>query len=1052
LISALEFTMTLSAKFAASFLIALAPAAFAADNPLAQLKWRLVGPFRGGRVVAVAGVPSQPNVYYFGGVAGGVFKTTDGGHNWTPIADGQLKTSSVGAIGIAPSDPNVIYLGMGESPIRGDVVRGDGVYNSTDAGKTWKHVGLAATEQISRVRVHPTNPDIVYVAALGHVFGANPERGIFRTTDGGKTWQKILFRSDKAGASDLAMDPTNPRILYAAFWEARRTPYSLESGGPGSSLYKSTDGGDTWTELTHNPGLPKGTLGRIGVAVSPAEPERVWAMVEAEDGGLFRSDNAGKTWTRVNEDRKLRQRAWYYSNIYADPKNADTVYALNVGFFRSEDGGRTFNPIATPHGDNHDLWIAPDDPLRMIEGNDGGANVTTDGGRTWTDQQGQPTAQFYRVALDNDFPYHIYGAQQDNSTVCIASRTGERGITQADWYDVGGGESGWIQPSPKNSAIVYAGSYDGLITRYDHRTGEMRRIDPWPDNPMGYGAADLKYRFQWNFPIVTSPHDPNTLYAGAQMLFKTTNDGQTWEVISPDLTRNDKSKQGPSGGPITKDNTSVEYYDTIFTVMESPIQKGLIWVGTDDGLVQLTRDGGKTWTNVTPKDMPEWIQINSIEASPHDAGTAYFAGTMYKSDDQRPYLYMTRDYGKTWTRINHGIPDDAYTRVIREDPVRKGLLFAGTETGIYVSFDYGENWQSLQLNLPVTPVADLAIQARDGELVAATHGRAFWILDDLNVLRQWSPEVSAEDAHLFEPKPAYRWATSAGGGPGGPNAGQNPPAGAVIWYSLKQKPEGEVTLEFLDSAGKLVRKFSTKEAPKPPEQNPEEEEGGGRRGPAPAKLTAEAGLNRFVWDLRYEDATRFPGMILWGGNTRGPLAIPGAYQVRLTVNGKPLTQKLEVRKDPRLATTPEQFAEQLAFSLEIRDKLTATNSAVLKIRDVRKQVDELAARSGNARVADAAKSLAKKLTGVEEALYQTKNRSSEDPLNFPVQLNDKLAAVGSAVAESAAAPTAQERAVYKELAGRIDAQLQTLDRALKEDLPALNKLAREENVPAITLR
>ena len=659
-----------------------------------NLKYRQIGPFRGGRVTAVAGVASQPYVYYFGATGGGVWKTTDGGVNWEPISDAYFKTGSVGAIGVADSDPNVIYVGMGESPLRGNVSHGDGVYKSTDAGKTWKHVGLGDTRHIGRVRVHPKNPDLVYVAALGHAFGANEQRGIFRSKDGGRTWEKVLYRGNKAGAIDLTFDPTNPSILYAGFWEVIRRPWSMESGGTGSGLFKSTDGGDTWTEITRNPGLPKTLVGKVGITVSPVNPERVWAIIEAEDGGVFRSDDAGATWRKMNEDRNLRQRAWYYTRIYADPQNVDSVYVLNVQFHKSNDGGKTFTAIGVPHGDNHDLWIAPNDAARMIEGNDGGANVSFNGGRTWTEQD-QPTAQFYRVTVDQDFPYNIYGAQQDNSTIRIKSRTSDFGIDETHWHDVGGGESGWIAPHPKDSNIVFAGSYGGLLTRYDHRTGQQRNITVWPDNPMGAGVEAMKYRFQWNYPILFSPHDANTLYAGGNLLFKSTDEGQVWQAISPDLTRNDRSKQGSSGGPITKDNTSVEYYGTIFTAMESPVERGVIWTGSDDGLVHVTRNGGRNWDNVTPGDMPEWIQINSLDASSHDAATAYVAATMYKSDDFRPYLYKTNDFGKTWKKITTGIPDSAFTRVVREDPNRRGLLYAGTETGVYVSFDDGERWRAL---------------------------------------------------------------------------------------------------------------------------------------------------------------------------------------------------------------------------------------------------------------------------------------------------------------------------------------------------------------------
>ena len=1031
---------------------------------LKPLQYRSIGPYRGGRSAAVAGVASQPNVYYYGATGGGVWKSTDGGINWESVSDGSVfGTGSVGAIAVSDSDPNVVYVGMGESPIRGNVSHGDGVYKSTDGGKTWKRIGLEDTRQIPRIRVHPKNPDLVYVAALGHVWGANDQRGVFRSKDGGRTWQQILERGNKAGAIDLILDPTNPSIIYAGFWEVYRKPWTLESGGPGSGIFKSTDGGDSWTELTRNPGLPRGMIGKIGITVSPANPERVWAIVEAEDGGVFRSDNAGRTWTRVNEERRLRQRAWYYTRIYADPKNADSVYVLNVQFFRSNDGGRTYNNIAVPHGDNHDLWIAPDDPNRMIQSNDGGANVSFNGGRSWTDQD-QPTAQFYRVALDNDFPYNVYGAQQDNSTVRIASRTTEGGITTSDWYDVGGGESGWIAPSPKDSNIVFAGSYGGLTTRADRRTGQQRDINPYPNNPMGAGADVLKYRFQWNFPIVFSPHDPNTLYLGANVLFKSTDEGSSWQIISPDLTRNDKSKQGASGGPITKDNTSVEYYATIFTAMESPLQAGTIWVGSDDGLVHISRDSGKNWSNVTPPTsmMPEWIQVNSLEASSHDPGTAYIAATMYKWDDNRPYLYRTSDYGKTWKKITNGIPDTAFTRVIREDPNKRGLLYAGTETGMYVSFDNGERWQSLQLNLPVVPITDLAVQKRDKELVVATQGRSFWILDDLTLLHQMMDTggfSSVSETRLFTPKENYRMASSGFGGPLPPTAtiGRNPPSGVVVYYSLKSKPTTDLDLEFLDATGKSIRKFTQKlrregEAPAPAPAAPAGE--GGFGAPPQPPVTTDVGLNRFVWDMRYPDATRFPGMILWAGEVRGPKLPPGRYQVKLTVDGKTLTQNFEVKADPRLTTAPADYAKQLELGLKIRDKLTDTHNAVIQIRDVRKQVEDLLKRVGaqSKPINDAGTALNKKLTTIEETLYQTKNQSNQDPFNYPIRLNNKLAALGGVVGSAEAAPTAQSYAVYDELVTAIDAELAKLSRIMKTDVPAFNQLVRDQNIPAVVVK
>lgn len=1021
---------------------------FAADPVYKDLKWRSIGPYRGGRVTAVAGVNSQSDIYYFGATGGGVWKTTDGGMNWQPVTDSFFKTGTVGAIGVSESDPNVVYVGMGEVPIRGNVSHGDGVYKSIDAGKTWKHVGLATTRHIGRIRVHPKNPDVVYAAVLGHIFGPHEERGVFRSRDGGKSWQKVLYRGDRAGAIDLILDPVNPDNIYAALWDVKRTPYSLESGGPASGLHKSTDGGDTWQDLSRKPGMPKGLLGKIGVTVSPVNSDRVWAIVEAEDGGVFRSDNGGQAWTRVNEDRRLRQRAWYYTRIYADSQKLNTVYVLNTGFYRSDDGGRSYTAIGVPHGDNHDLWIASADSNRMIESNDGGANVSRNGGRSWT-QQNQPTAQFYRVALDNDFPYNVYGAQQDNSTIRIASRTNGPGIDERAWWDVGGGESGWIAPHPKNSNIVFAGSYGGLLTRYDHRTGQLRNVTVWPDNPMGYGAEGMKYRFQWNFPLLFSPHDSSKLYAGSNVLFESMNEGQSWRAISPDLTRNDASKLGPSGGPITKDNTSVEYYGTIFTLAESEKAKGLIWAGSDDGLVHVTRDGGKKWDNVTPKEMPEWTQINSIEPSPHSAGTAYFAGTRYKHDDFRPYLYMTADYGKTWTKIVNGIPDGAFTRVIREDPNKAGVLYAGTETGIYVSLDSGANWQSLQLNLPVVPITDLALHKREGDLVAATQGRSFWILDDLNVLHQ-TAAAQAEDVFLFKPEDPYRLPASFRGGG---NVGANPPTGAVIYYHLKNKAE-DLSLEFLDSAGKSIRKFSTKDKPEAAAGGGDDDDGP-RAGP-PARVTAEAGLNRFIWDMRHEDAVGFPGLIMWAGSVRGPRLAPGNYQVKLTVAGKTLAQPFALKKDPRIETTPEDFAKQLSLSMELRDKLTETHKAILTIRDARTQINAIADRyktepSAKA-IAELAKSLTAKLTAVEEELYQTKNRSGQDPLNYPIKLNNKLAALSGVVQSADAAPTDQSYQVHEELATRINAQLSKLSGILKADVPAFNKAVRDANVPAVLVK
>jgi photosystem II stability/assembly factor-like uncharacterized protein len=1019
-----------------------------AEDPLRLLQYRQIGPYRGGRSVAVAGVPSQPNVYYFGATGGGVWKTTDAGVNWEPVSDKYFRTGSVGSIDVSLTDPNIVYVGMGESAVRGNVSHGDGVYKSTDAGKTWTHVGLSDSRQIGRVRIHPKNPDVVYVTAMGHLWGPNKERGVIRTTDGGKTWKNILFRSEKAGAFDLSFDPANPNVMFASFWEVQRTPYSLISGGPGSSIYKTTDGGETWTEISRNRGLPAGVLGKIGLSVSPVNPNRVWAMIEAKEGGLYRSDDGGDTWQRTSDNANIRQRPWYYTRVYADTQNADIVYLTNVAFHKSIDGGRTFTNISVPHSDNHDLWIAPDNNQRMINSNDGGANVSTDGGRTWT-QQDQATAQFYRVAIDNDFPYNIYGAQQDNSTVKIPSRTNEFAITERDWYDVGGGESGWIAPHPENSDIVFAGSYGGLLTRYDHRTKQLRNVNVWPDNPMGAGAEAMKYRFQWNFPILFSPHRTEgkyALYAGGNMLFRSMDEGQSWQPISPDLTRNDKSKQGTSGGPITQDNTSVEYYSTIFTAAESPVRQGVIWTGSDDGLVYVTQDNGRTWANVTPKDMPEWIQINSIEASPHDPATAYFAATAYKSDDYKPYIYKTSDYGKTWRKLVSGIAADAFTRVVREDPNRKGFLYAGTETGMYYSANDGAAWESLRLNLPIVPITDLAVHKREKDLVVATQGRSFYVLDNLPLLYQLA-DANRADAFLFKPEDAYR--QTGGGGfnaPANATVGVNPPNGAVVHYWLKTKPK-EVTLEFLDPAGKVVRRFAGRAAA--------EGQAGPQGGQGEQPVPLETGLNRFVWNYRLPNATTLPGLIMWAGSLTGPRVPPGNYQVRLTVDGKAVgTESFAIKADPRLATTQEDFQKQYDFLVKANDKLSATHSAISEIRDLKRQFEEVGGRltAENKDLKDRAAEIGRKLTAVEEELIQTRIRSSQDALNYPIKLNNKLAALKSSVDLGDYAPTSQSYDVYNDLTAKIDAQLAIFARIKSEDIAAFNRAYTEKGLPVVVPR
>ncbi|HLB93099.1 MAG TPA: hypothetical protein VJK27_12215 [Terriglobales bacterium] len=1049
-------------------------------GPWKGLQYRLVGPFRGGRVVAVSGVVGQDNVYYFGSVAGGVWKTTNGGLSWKPIFDKQKDASpAIGAIAVSESDPNVIYVGTGEACIRGNIVGGNGVYKSIDAGKSWMFIGLGDTHAIGRITVNPKNPDIAFVAALGHPFGDNEERGIFRTQDGGKTWEKVLYKDAKTGGIDVVFDPSNSNVLFAALWQARRTPWSLDSGGPGSGLYRSSDGGTTWKQLKGH-GLPEGILGRIGVTVSGANPNRVWAVVEAEKGGIYRSDDGGDSWHVMTDDHRFRQRAWYYSHIFADPKSAETVYILNTAAYRSNDGGKTFDSIHAPHGDNHGLWIDPTNPKRMINGNDGGATISIDGGETWSTLYNQPTAQFYHVTTDNRFPYYIYGAQQDNSTVAIASASARGGIDRPDWYDVGGGESGYIAPDPADPEIVYAGSYGGEITRYDHRTSEEQSVNPWPVNPIGWAAADVKHRFQWTEPIAFSPHDSKTMYFAGEVLFKTNDGGMSWTIISPDLTRNDKSKQGPSGGPITKDNTGVEVYDTIFSVAESPVQKGLIWAGTDDGLVQLTRDGGEHWENVTPREMPEWGTVSMIEASSRDAGTTYLAVERHKSDDFAPYVFKTSDFGKTWTKLVAGLPANNYVHAVRVDPRRAGLLFAGTEQGVYVSFNDGALWQSLQLNLPVSPINDLVI--KNSDLVVATHGRSFWVLDDISPLEQYDDSIPQQEAHLFTPSVANHTVFRGGGG----NVGKNPPAGAVIDYWLKtslkrsdatsesltansdaglatsagatadvKKADAEsevlkITLEILDASGKVIRKFPKKK----------EESGGGEeedffsRGGA-ANLSVDAGLNRFVWDLRYEGATEVPKAPLWGGSTDGPEALPGKYQARLTLLGKSYTAPFEIVADPRLKVSQEDLAKQFDLLLKIRNKVTETDVAILQIRDLREQMKAIDARLKNDPramvIAAAGKALDKKMTVVEEALIQTKAKSGQDVLNFPVRLNNDLVALGGVVESADSAPTKQSYEVFDLLTKSVDEQLAKWNALLASEVAAYNGLVKRQEVPALIL-
>jgi photosystem II stability/assembly factor-like uncharacterized protein len=1016
------------------------------DPTFKGMKYRVIGPFRGGRSLTASGIAGDPTTYYFGATGGGVWKSTDGAMTWSSIFDKE-DVSSIGSLAVSASDPNIVYVGTGEACIRGNISHGDGVYKSLDGGKTWKNIGLRDTRAIGRVIVNPTNPDIVYVAALGHPYGPNAERGIFRTMDGGKTWEKVLYKDENTGGIDIAFDPHNANILYASLWQARRTPWGLTSGGPGSGIYRSNDAGATWKRLQGH-GLPKEPYGRIGLTVA-ASSDRVYALIEAAEGGIYRSDDAGETWQLVDDDHAFRQRAWYYMHIIADPQDPDTVYVLNVDFYKSNDGGRTFNKVKVPHGDNHGLWIDPKNPRRMIASNDGGVTVTVDGGKTWSREDNQPTAQFYHVTTDTRTPYYVYGSQQDNSTVAIASRSDNGYIDTPDWYAVGGGEAGYIAPYPPDPNIVYAGDYEGRITRFDKRTGQVKDVRVYPELTDGGGAANLEHRFQWTAPILISPHDPNTLYHAGERLFKSTDGGMHWEAISPDLTRNDKSKQQPSGGPITIDDTGTEYYDTIFAVAESPVTRDLIWAGSDDGLIHITRDGGQHWTNVTPKDLPDWSRISLIDASPHDAGTAYVAVDRHQLDDYHPYAYKTSDYGKTWTKITKGIADDTFVRAVREDPKRRGLLYAGTEKGVYVSFNDGADWRSLQLNLPTTPVHDLVV--KDNDLVLATHGRSFWILDDLSPLRQYSDEIARQDVHLYTPAAAIR-EHNPDDVPKPVLVGQNPPPGAVIYYYLKEAPKGEVTIEILDAAGKVIRKYSSSklnELDEPLDPNDKKPE---------KQIKAEAGLNRFLWDMRYQSASRVPDYYLWEykDGALGPLAVPGKYQVRLTADGQSQTAPLEVKLDPRVNVSQADLQKQFDLLLQIRDELSRVYDTVNQIRDVREQLNglkkRLADNDTNKAVVTAAAGLDEKLLAVRDDLVQLKIKANEDSLLYPQRVDSKLAFLSLVVGDSTdSAPNEPAYQEYEKLKKQADESLSHWADLQKTDLASFQKMMAGQNIQAIVV-
>lgn len=998
------------------------------------LEWRCIGPFRGGRSAAVTSVPNKLNLYYFGATGGGVWRSSDAGNSWENISDGYFG-GSIGAIAVSDWDPNVIYVGEGEVTIRGNVSSGTGIWKSTDAGKSWKSLGLLNSKHIPRIRIHPKNPDLVYVAVLGDLFKSSDERGVYRSKDGGEHWEKVLFVNADAGAVDLIMDPNNPRILYACTWKIRRTPYSLESGGEGSAIWKSTDGGDTWKNISKNKGLPSGIWGISGITVSPVNSNKVWAIIENQEGGVFRSDNAGETWMKVNDDRNLRQRAWYYTRIYADTQNEDWVYVLNVAYHLSKDGGKTFNAFYALHGDNHDLWIAPEDNQRMIIANDGGAQISYDGGKNWSTYFNQPTAQFYRVTTDNHFPYRIYGAQQDNSTVRIFHRTDGYEISERDWESTAGFESAHIAIDPEDNDIVYGGNYDGQLYRLDHKTNQNRFISVWPNLNIGHGVEDMKYRFNWNFPVFFSPHDPDKLYATSNYIHVSYDEGQSWQVISPDLTRNDTTKQKSSGGPITKDNTSVEYYCNIFAACESPYEKDLIWTGSDDGLVHISRDGGITWKNVTPKDMPEWMMINSIDPDPFTKGGAYIAGTRYKLGDDTPYLYKTKDYGQSWTKITGGIPSEHFTRVVRADKKRKGLLYAGTERGMYISFDDGVSWKSFQLNLPIVPITDLTI--KNDNLIAATQGRSFWIIDDLTPLCQLNETIRNSEFYLYEPLSAWRMnGTSM---KGSKKSGENHPGGVLFHFYFRDSIDKDtVVFQIKEMNGELVKSFSNK-----PNKEAKEE-----------SFTIKKGMNRFVWDMSYTNAEGFDGMILWWATLNGPKALPGKYIAELILKGERIITEFEIKKDPRSTITLEELKEQFDFIRKAQNKFSETSKAILNIRKTRQQFNTFIKNYDEKSfedIHDKAKNILNEITTIEETLYQTKTKSGQDLINYPVQLNNKLAHLATISMSGDNAPTEQALKLFEEFSMQIDEELQKLDQIFKKDIPEFNHLVHEKELDLIKI-
>jgi photosystem II stability/assembly factor-like uncharacterized protein len=1045
-------------SFVALFVFALAaPAAQEATKPetnpwatpaeFKDLKYRSIGPAAGGRATRTAGVPGDPNTFYAATASGGVWKSIDGGATWKPIFDDQ-PVSSIGSIAVAGSDSNVIYAGSGEANIRGNVAAGNGIYKSLDAGKTWTHV-WKQEGQIGTMVVDPRSADVAYAAVLGHAFGPNPERGVYRTRDGGKTWQQVLRKDERTGASDVALDPSNPHIVFAGFWQAQRKPWDMTSGGPGSSLWTSRDAGETWKQLTGN-GLPDGPWGKVGVAVAPSDGRRVYAIIEAEKGGLFRSDDGGEKWELATGDRRLRQRAWYYSTITVHPTNADEVWIPNVPMLKSTDGGRTFKRVrGIHHGDHHDVWFDPKNPKRMISANDGGADVSRDGGETWNATL-MPISQFYHVSVDAALPYRVHGAMQDLGTSSTPSNSlSTTGITRGDWFNVGGGEAGYTVSDPSDPNIVYAGEYLGYISRYDHRTRQARHVGAWPENPSGHGGEKLRYRFQWTAPIAVSPHDAKVVYHGGNVLFRTTDAGQTWSVISPDLTTNDKSKQQWAGGPITGDNTGVETFCTIFTVAESPKQKDLIWTGSDDGLVHVTRDGGKSWKNVTKNvpGIPAFGTVSLIEPSPFEAGTAYLVVDNHRQDDMKPYLWRTTDFGESWTSLAAKLPPDVYLHAVREDPLKRGQLYLGTERGVMFTSDTGQTWRALKLNLPTVAVHDLVVKNHD--LVVGTHGRSIWIFDDLTPVREWSAKLAADEVHIFPPPDVIRWRYN--GGAREKNSGENPARGAAVSVWLKNKPQGEVKLEVLDGRNRLVRTLSSTAREAWGASEDEEE--------PKAAIKAEAGLQRVVWDLRWEGATLVKNAkIDYGDPTEGPLAVPGVYTLRLSVDGKQETSKLEVKPDPRVTLSQTELEANQAFALEVRDGISRLAADVNRLKSTREQLQArnkvLESEPRAKELIAMSKSLIERLGTIESRMQNPDAEVVYDILarKGGAQLYSRLSPLLMFVNEGDGVPTQGMREVFALQQQELEGLEGELKMALDKDLAAIELAAKRLELPFVVVR